>query len=224
MIESQPDTFNYNTTYEYGSGQGLIVDLLIPFVFWSLLQCVFYSWPNLEVYKIAPKTELDLRNRMVSFFHGATALGLSAYQVFCVPYGCGDATSQMHYLILANSGGYFLYDVACMAKFGLLELDMALHHGLCIVGIIVVLLDGHDTCHVVAGLFVAEVSNPAMHMRVMLRNIGKRYTLCYEVAEYAYFVMFFFGRVIMGHPVVYDTVTCESMNLMAKIVSLGVLA
>jgi len=88
----------------------------------------------------------------------------------------------------------------------------------------VCLNSGHDTCHVVAGLFVAEVSNPPMHMRVMLRNIGKRYTLAYEVAEYAYFVIFFFGRIIMGHPVVYDTVSCESMHILAKIVSLGVLA
>lgn len=117
-----------------------------------------------------------------------------------------------------------MYDVAGMYCFGLLEKDMALHHFLCIGGIIVVLLSGHDACHVVAGLFVAEVSNPPMHVRVMLRNLGKRYTLAYEVAEYAYFVLFFFGRVVMGHPVVYDTVTCESMHLMGKVVSLGVLA
>ena len=86
------------------------------------------------------------------------------------------------------------------------------------------LLEGHDAVHVVAGLFVAEVSNPAMHVRVMLRNLGKRYTKAYEVAEYTYFVMFFFGRVLMGHPVVWNTVTCGSMNVLAKIVSLGVLA
>jgi hypothetical protein len=82
----------------------------------------------------------------------------------------------MEYLILVNSGGYFLYDVVGMWWFGLLAIDMAIHHSLCIGGIIVVLLEGHDSCLVVAGLFVAEVSNPAMHVRVMLRNVGKRYT------------------------------------------------
>ena len=117
-----------------------------------------------------------------------------------------------------------MYDVAGMFCFGLLETDMAVHHCLCIGGIIVVLLSGHDACHVVAGLFVAEVSNPPMHVRVMLRNLGLRYTMAYEVAEYCYFVMFFFGRVVMGHPVVYDTITCDSMHLFGKIVSLGVLA
>ena len=44
-----------------------------------------------------------------------------------------------------------------------------------------------------------------MHLRVMLRDIGKRYTKAYEVAEYVYFVMFFFGRDIMGHLTVLKT-------------------
>jgi len=161
---------------------------------------------------------------MVSFVHGLVALLLSAYQVFVVPNTCGDGTTQLEYLILANSGGYFLYDMISMGYFHLLDLDMTIHHSLCIAGICVVLNGGHDAGFVVAGLFVAEVSNPAMHMRVMLRDIGKRYTKAYEVAEYIYFVMFFFGRVIMGHPTVWNTVTCQSMHWLAKIVSLGVLA
>lgn len=123
-----------------------------------------------------------------------------------------------------NSGGYFTYDVVGMKVFGLLKWDMFIHHTLCIVGIVVVLLEGHDTCHVVAGLFVAEVSNPAMHVRTMLRNLGLRYTWVHDTAEILYFFMFFFGRVIVGHPVVYETVTCESMHWIAKFVSLGVLA
>jgi hypothetical protein len=126
--------------------------------------------------------------------------------------------------VLVNSGGYFLYDMLSMAYFKLLDLDMTIHHSLCIGGICAVLIDGHDAGFVVAGLFVAEVSNPAMHSRVLLRNIGKRYTKAYEVAEYCYFFMFFFGRVLAGHPVVYSTVACGSMHKLARFVSLGVLA
>jgi hypothetical protein len=141
-----------------------------------------------------------------------------------VPNTCGDGTTRFEYFILVNSGGYFLYDMLCMAYFKLLDLDMTIHHSLCVGGICVVLADGHDAGFVVAGLFVAEVSNPAMHVRVMLRNIGKRYTRAYEVAEYSYFFMFFFGRILAGHPVVYNTVRCGSMHLLGRFVSLGVLA
>lgn len=101
---------------------------------------------------------------------------------------------------------------------------MLVHHLLCIFGILITLYDGHDACHVVAGLFVAEVSNPAMHVRTMLRNLGLRYTKIHDTAEIIYFVMFFFGRVLIGHPVVYDTVMCGSTPTFAKFVSLGILA
>ena len=74
------------------------------------------------------------------------------------------------------------------------------------------------------GLFVAEVSNPAMHVRIMLRNVGKRYTRAYEVAEYTYFLTFFFGRVVIGHPVVYASVTCPALSKFSRFVSLGICA
>jgi TLC domain len=54
---------------------------------------LFYFVPNVAAYKMPPKTELDFRNRIVSFFHGLSALVLTSYQVFFVPYSCGDAVS-----------------------------------------------------------------------------------------------------------------------------------
>ena len=65
-------------------------------------------------------------------------------------------------------------------------------------------------------LFVAEISNPAMNIKNILRGLGKRYTRAYEVAEYSYFVTFIFGRFILGHPAVYSTLACESNNIFSK--------
>jgi len=59
------------------------------------------------------------------------------------------------------------------------------------------------------GLLVAEVSNPAMHMRTMLKHIGLRYSKSYEIAEFCYFGSFFVGRVIVGHPVVLISNWCD---------------
>ena len=41
--------------------------------------------------------------------------------------------------------------------------------------------------------------------------------------EYTYFMLFFFGRVIIGHPTVYATVTCYSAPLLARVVAVGIL-
>ena len=121
------------------------------------------------------------------------------------------------------SSGYFSYDFISMAWFGLLDFDMTVHHLLCISGMAWTLALGKGSNFVVAGLFVAEVSNPAMHMRIMLKHIGLRYARSYEIAEFCYFVMFFVGRIIVGIPVVYSTVACDQMNWLGKFVCLGVL-
>lgn len=110
---------------------------------------------------------------------------------------------------LLMSGGYFFYDLLCMIWLGLLDSAMLIHHTMCIVGIWILLAQDGSAFAIVHGLFVAEVSNPAMHTRVILRHLGYRYTKAYEVAEYMYFSLFFFGRVIMGHPVVYNVISCS---------------
>ena len=84
-----------------------------------------------------------------------------------------------------------------------LDWDMGVHHLLCVAGILVVLIEDLGCGHVVMGLFISEISNPPMHVRILLRHAGKRYTKAYEVAEYLYFGSFFVGRMVIGHWVVY---------------------
>lgn len=208
----------------FGSGYGLVPDLTLSAVIWCTLFAVIYYGPDSEtVANLSKGTYLDLKNRMTSFIHGVLILVLSAYQVYFAFTECGDATNGTEYLILVISGGYFTYDFLLMAVLGLLDLDMAIHHCLCVGGICTVLLQNMGAGFVVQGLFVAEVSNPAMHMRIMLRHLGLRYTQAYEMAEYTYFTSFFFGRMIIGHPVVYSTVTCPSVSKFAQFVSIGIL-
>ena len=206
-----------------GSGYGLTLDMTAAFVFWSLIQVYFAYYPDLKSYKMPSNTEYDFRNRCVSFIHGLVALALSTYQVLFIPRVCGEPTSPFVYWTLVNSGGYFLYDILGMWAFGLLEKDMLLHHCMCAGGIVGMLLSGTDASCVVVGLFLAEVSNPPMHMRMMLRNLGYRYTMAYEYAEYCYFVVFFMGRLVWGQPIVYGIVMqCDSIHWIGKLVALGV--
>ena len=217
------DIINLEQKAILGTGYGLLPDFILTTVFWTILLAILFNWPDFSAFELTEKINLDMRNRMVSFIHGLLILLLSAYQVYFAFTECGDATNATEYFILTLSGGYFCYDFIAMAWFKLLDKDMAIHHMLCVSGIVVVIAQNMGSGFVVQGLFVAEVSNPAMHMRVMLRNLGKRYTRAYELSEYAYFMMFFFGRIIIGHPVVYATVTCPSISFFAKFVSVGIL-
>ena len=156
---------------------------------------------------------------MVSFLHGTLQLFLSLHQMITVDQYCIRPVSHEEYIILVISCGYFSYDFLAMAWFGLLDFDMTVHHLLCISGMAITLVLGEGANYIVMGLFIAEVSNPAMHSRVMLKFLGLRYSRSYEVIEILYFTSFFWGRLVMGFPVTYNTASCSEMNLLARLLS-----
>jgi len=110
-----------------------------------------------------------------------------------------------------------------MAFLGILDFDMFLHHLLCIVGMASVLITDVGAGFAGIALFVTEVSNPPMHFRVILRMSGLRYSKAYEVAEYTYFVLFFIGRMLIGHPIVFRILNCGPMSTLAKVFASGIL-
>ena len=101
-------------------------------------------------------------------------------------------------MILVISGGYFSYDLLVMALLGSLTIDMAIHHLVCAISMLISLRINIGTGYFVLGLFVSEVSNPTLHIRALLKILGMRYTKAYSVTEYLYFATFFFGRIIIG--------------------------
>jgi hypothetical protein len=121
------------------------------------------------------------------------------------------------------TGGYFFYDLLGMWYLGILDFDMLLHHLLCCVGMAAVIITDIGSGFAGASLFITEVSNPPMHFRVILRIIGLRYSRAYEVAEFAYFILFFIGRMLIGHSVVYNILLCAPMNILSKIFAVGIL-
>lgn len=85
-----------------------------------------------------------------------------------------------------------------MAWYGLLDATMIIHHTVTATGMSSALVQGVSANLVVGGMFIAEVSNPAMHARVMLRHLGMRYTRAYEFMEISFILLYTFGRILMG--------------------------
>ncbi len=85
---------------------------------------------------------LDVRNRIVSFFHGTMSLVLSGYHTYFLHNECGQANTSLEKLIVMNSAGYFLYDFIAMAYFGLLDAGMFIHHSICVIGMCLALIEG----------------------------------------------------------------------------------
>ena len=73
-----------------------------------------------------------------------------------------------------------------MLYFGLMDVNIFIHHFVCIVGLTCSALQHHSADILSIGLVLAEISNPTLHIRMILRHLGLRYTKSYEIAEILY--------------------------------------
>ena len=105
--------------------------------------------------------------------------------------------------------GYFIYDLVAMAIYGLVDFAMFFHHMTCIVGMTYPLTYGMSANYVVRGMFVAECSNPCMHIRVILKHYGLRYTRAYEMMEISFIILYLFGRMLVGAALVWQNCICR---------------
>ena len=84
------------------------------------------------------------------------------------------------------SNGYFVYDLLAMWYLRILDGSMIIHHGIVIVSLTVGCATGNAGDILCGAIFLTEISNPAMHSRMVLKHLGLRYTKAYELSEITY--------------------------------------
>lgn len=171
--------------------------------------------------KISKENDLDVRNRMVSFLHGVTLIIFSCYEFYFTPGSCGDKNTLYETRLLYTAIGYFLYDFLAMAYYGLLDMTMTFHHWVCIIGMVLPLYYNVSANYVVMGMFISEASNPFMHVRVILRQYGLRYTKAYELMEILFLIFYIFGRLMLGTSLVFSNCLCDQNMIIIKFCSLA---
>ena len=165
--------------------------------------------------------DLDVRNRIVSFTHGFLLMVLAGYEFYFLRGSCGDRNSQYQKNLMYMSIGYFIYDFGAMCYYGLVDFAMTFHHTICVVGMATPLVQDVSGNYIVMGMYVAEVSNFLMHIRIILKHYGLRYTKAYETAEIGFMMLYIYGRMLVGPAIVWSTITCASNNFVVRFCSLG---
>jgi len=163
--------------------------------------------------------DLDVRNRMISFIHGMVLLIFSGYQFYVMPGSCGDENTTYEKRLIYTSVVYFFYDFTALSYYGLVDVTMVIHHSICIIGMSLPLTYGMSANYIVMGMFIAETSNPFMHVRCILKHYGMRYTKSYECMEITFMMLYMYGRVLLGASVVYNTCLCKHNHFMVKFCS-----
>ena len=120
----------------------------------------------------------DFANRVVSIIHAVVAI---YYSYACFENGfagmfanIGGANTEPQALCMAVSLSYFVYDLVYCSLQG--ELEWVFHHFFTIGGLASGVLNGKSGAELCACLFLMEVSNPSLHLRTLLLEMGLKNT------------------------------------------------
>ncbi len=223
---------NILSSYISEDMQQTLQTLLVSFVLWNILNIIAMK-VNLPDKHLPRNDWLDLRNRIVSIVHGTTLIFASGYNTYFAKSSCGEYNTNFETNLIQFSNGYFLYDLIAMAYLGLLDTSMFIHHLICLGGYTGGLMTGRSADVLVAAMFFTEISNPYMHFRIIMKHLGKRYTRAYETSEITYMsndwnvmyliVLYMFGRVCLGLPVLYSTLVCPYHHWITKVTAVGLI-
>jgi hypothetical protein len=167
--------------------------------------------------------ELDMKNRIVSIFHGLASFGLSLYYLIVKDF---DLDTPMDYFssgIICLSFSYFLYDLIACLFYGLWDMKLVIHHVLCVAGLLALFIykQGFFVC--VAGLMLAEASNLPMHVRCICRNFGMKHTKICEYSETLYMIIYIIFRGIFAPILFILSLYAPTCPLFISLVLLGIL-
>lgn len=109
-----------------------------------------------------------------------------------------------------------------MIYYKLIDQGMGIHHGMVCMGMYMCLSFDESSPEILAGCFIAEISNPVMHLRMIAKDFGRRHTLVYEVSEMMYYVLYIYGRIIMGTGIVYRTCTTWNAHPVIRFIAFGI--
>lgn len=157
---------------------------------------VFFLFVNYNVElpaKLGKKKIDDVKNRIVSIAHGLFAFFVTGYHIYRDNPQYAEPATPIQHIIMLTSCAYFTYDFIACAFYGLADMGLVLHHGMCLVGIVSCEMMNNCTTGLI-GLFLAEVSNFPMHFRAILRTLKMRYTKLYEFSECLYMATYVVAR------------------------------
>lgn len=163
---------------------------------------VFYSIINLSCrFTFEAPMHMDRKQRhdyygqWVSLIHSIQAISLCIVSYI---YSNGiDYTAKTDYLqvwTLGFSLGYFVYDFFYAEIYKLHDWPMRIHHLFVIAGGICLLTQDEAGALGPLCLFLTELSNPFMELRLILKGHKKQETDLYKIIENAFAVVFILNR------------------------------
>jgi TLC domain len=173
---------------------GWLYPLAIGALFYSILNIIIRLFITVPGYLLF-KDQQDFIGQHVSLMHSIQAIGLCiASYIKSNGIDYMAPTEYLQVVTLSVSLGYFLYDALYAEIYGLHEWDMRFHHVFVIIGGISLLMQPFGGAIGPTCLFITEISNPYLEMRLILKNKKMENTRAYRIVEIAFAAVFIINR------------------------------
>lgn len=169
------------------------------------------------------RRSLAFNNRVVSLLHALVALLVCpvALNWHHPLSGFGQKTTDYQRFAMNLSLGYFTYDMLCCLYISLDVADLA-HHLCTMLGLAVGVCNGVSGAELTFCLLLMEVSNPFLHGRFLMKELGWKETSLSSMNDIAFAVSFFICRLLVGPAVVYYTLKCPTSPMIVKVGGIGI--
>ena len=115
-----------------------------------------------------------------------SAFGLQRTNFYSLPLSSmfisnmpSQPNTNLQTFIILFSLSYCIYDLVACIYYRLSDMSLISHHLFCILGFGFAAWTGYGAIDGIGGLFVAEVSNFYMHLRIILRTFNRKNTKAY---------------------------------------------
>ncbi|KAL2632303.1 hypothetical protein R1flu_016989 [Riccia fluitans] len=173
---------------------------------------------------LGSKKSWDFCNRCISMVHVFVCIYLCMVSVrdWSRPMDAvGSPSSRLEMRAITTSLAYFIYDFFCCLLDVPVDYANAVHHIVTIIGLgygFVLQTSGPE---LVACLWLMELSNPFMHARELLKELGVKDTPVNMANDLAFVAVFTLARLGVGPVVVYHTLMSDD-PLAVKIGAVGI--
>lgn len=169
------------------------VKYAVPMTQWTCCWAALFVVCRVALFR---KYTADFSNRVVSIVHAVAAIYYS-YVTFSSGWGgmfdnIGGANTEPQTLCMAVSLSYFIYDLIYCALVG--EIESVFHHMFTIGGLASGVLNGKSGAELVACLFLMEVSNPSLHLRTLLIEMGLKNSTLFSINNLIFALVFLVCR------------------------------
>jgi len=134
------------------------------------------------------------------------------------PLASPSTPSQIRALSVSLS--YFIYDFSCCLFDSSISLSNCIHHLVSILGLGGGVAYASCGSELIGCLWLMEISNPFMHMRELLKELGYKDSNLSILNDICFAFIFTLARLIIGPYIVYLTVTAND-PLILKVTSVG---